>query len=248
MTIMITTVLPYQKLSLIYDQVMEQVNYKKWAKYVVKLLKFSDIPVRCLLDASCGTGSLKANISSRRYQVYCSDLSVEMIKAGLDKNVLNRKNTIVSSIENLAWREGQFDALLFLYDSINYIATEEGILKTLNEMRRVVKPSGLIIFDAVTPLHCLTYFKDYHENAFWNEVGYNRHSYYIQEERSQINEFEIIIGNKKYYEHHRQIIYSKEELMDLCHSAGLNLFAVFDDFSFHEANDESERIHFVCTR
>ena len=48
---------PYSALAVIYDHVMDHVNYRQWARYVDRLYKsFGNGARDGLLDVACGTG------------------------------------------------------------------------------------------------------------------------------------------------------------------------------------------------
>ena len=116
---------PYDKLAVIYDKLMSHVNYKIWADYIINLFQYSNIKINSIIDISCGTGSLLTNFQNKKYSFYGSDISLPMIsqaKQKFDCNVF-----MVSDVKNLAIKSKKFDAVIFLYDSLNYMQDENQI-------------------------------------------------------------------------------------------------------------------------
>jgi ubiquinone/menaquinone biosynthesis C-methylase UbiE len=228
----------YEKLSIIYDRVMEQVDYRRWARYVRKLFKITSPPAKRIWDASCGTGSFIDQMNPQKYKIFGSDLSHAMIQQARQKEI-GKNRLLICSVTGAPYKSECFDAVVFLYDSFNYLMNKSIAVSALKEMQRVLRPGGILIFDAVTSLHCINYFSDYHENEFWGEQGYYRHSYFLPEISRQVNEFRIIDGAEEFREVHEQQIYEIPEILEMCIEAGLNVYAVFDDFSYIDSDEES---------
>ena len=62
----------------------------------------------------------------------------------------------------------------------------------------------------------------------------------------QYNEFEINAGGKVYHELHRQKIRKNSEWIEIIRKNNFELIEAFNNFTFIEATEFSERIHFVC--
>ncbi len=241
-------VAPYTKLAQIYDRLMDHVNYREWSRYIQQLFQFAESPVVDILDVSCGTGSLLTYIGKQRFTCFGSDSSLEMLLQANKKSALKNCSLVSADAANLPLREDSFDAVLFLYDSINYLQQPGDVLATLKEIGRVLRRGGVLIFDVVTPYQCREYYFDYYENEFWGQSGYHRHSYYREDEGRQNNDFQIFIGEEIYEEKHSQRIYTRMELDKLIAGSGLEQIAAFDNFTLMHANENSERIHFVCRK
>jgi SAM-dependent methyltransferase len=236
---------PYDKLASIYDRLMEHVNYPHWCQYIQTFFPCADIQVNTILDLSCGTGNLITCFHNYSYKIYGCDYSPSMVYEAKKKN---RFPLFITDGCSMAIKNNTFNVILFMYDSLNYLLNSESVAKLLREVKRVLTPGGLFIFDVVTDFHCRTYYNDYHENEFWDGIGYNRHGYYLPDSFLQINEFQIIEVDKHYLEIHQQKIYSIREISGLIKTSGLAILQITEDFSLTTGSEKSERIHFICKK
>jgi len=239
---------PYEKLALIYDDLMNHVDYKSWAGYLLQVFNYYKKDVFEMIDLSTGTASLLHSFNGSGMNLYGCDLSSDMIKKSMQKNNRELLNLFVSDVKNMAIRRNSFDAVVFLYDSFNYLMDKSQIALFLNETNRILKTGGILIFDVVTEYQCQEYYADFNESEFWNGRGYLRHSYYNSGTRRQHNDFTIIIDEETYYEKHEQSIYSQSKLEKILRKYNYNILGVLDGFTLNEAHEESERIHFVAEK
>lgn len=237
---------PYDKLSIIYDKLMSHVNYKHWADYIVNLFQYSDIKIDSIIDISCGTGSLLTKFIKRKYFFYGSDISLPMIRQAapkFDKNVF-----MVSDVKRMSVKSNSFDAVIFLYDSLNYMQNEIQINSLFKEVNRILIKGGIFVFDIITDLLCKTHYNNFEEHENWNDSGYLRHSYYDNFNKIQHNDFQINLGNKIYLESHMQRVFPESKIEEYLNYNQFELAAHLDDFTFSASNEDSERIHYVCIK
>ena len=240
--------IPYDKLSLIYDRLMDHVDYKFWSSYIRSFFRYADIKVKNVLDISCGTGNLLTHLVKTKYNFIGCDFSKDMLREATQKKSLAKVSFFINDIRFIALCNESFDCILFLYDSINYILKKSDISQIFSEIERVLQKGGIFIFDTITESHCKEYYNDFYDSEFWGEEGYYRHSYYDQKSFQQHNEFRIILNKKTYYEHHVQRVYTIDELKQLLQKHNFKISGMFDNFSFNEVDTESDRVHFVCKK
>jgi SAM-dependent methyltransferase len=243
-----TKVKPYTKLAEIYDALMNHVDYDKWASYLEELLKYADIRVNTILDLSCGTGTLLLHMKDGRYHYFGCDLSKAMLKKAAYKLEYFPIPLFINDACNIALQDQTFDAIIFLYDSINYILQKDNLLRFLKDVRRILRPGGILIFDTVSEYHCKTYYHDTHESEHWGKNGYYRHSLYDEENKIQRTNFKVKIGNRYYLEKHQQRIYSTNELVSLLQINNFELVGIFQNFTFNRMQLDAERVHYVCKK
>jgi ubiquinone/menaquinone biosynthesis C-methylase UbiE len=239
---------PYSKLAFIYDRLMDHVDYKHWAKYVLTLLEKTHYQGHNLIDLSCGTGSLLSCLKGSIGTLFGCDLSFEMIKQARRKKELNNILLFVNNVYHICLPDKSVDCALFLYDSLNYLDDEQTVIKSLQEINRILKKSGILIFDVVTEKHCLEHYNDFIENEHWEKDGYSCHSYFDIAKKVQHNEFRIILDGHTYIEKHRQKIYSINFLREILGRNSFELHGLHDGFSIKNVNVASGRIHFVCIK
>lgn len=237
---------PYEKLALIYDKLMSHVNYQQWAKYIISLFKFSDIKINSVIDISCGTGSLLQNFIKYKYLIYGADLSYPMISQAQRK--IGKNSFLNNDVKKLAIRSNQFDVVLFMYDSLNYMHDENQINLLFGEVNRILNPGGIFIFDIITDLLCKTHYKNFEEEEDWGQSGYIRHSYYNVFNKVQHNDFRIKINNEIFFESHVQKVFKESEIAKYLNLNKFEIAAKLDDFTFYSSGDDSERIHYVCVK
>jgi SAM-dependent methyltransferase len=148
----------------------------------------------------------------------------------------------------MAIKSGSFDAVLFLYDSLNYMQDENQLSLLFEEVNRILKKGGVFIFDFITELLCETHYINIDEEETWGEFGYIRHSHYNENDKIQHNDFRIIIGNDTFIENHVQKVFWDIEIAKYLDKINFEIAAKLDDFTFHNSSDDSERIHYVCIK
>ena len=134
-------VAPYSKLAHIYDQLMDHVDYPGWATYIQDIFHQMNLEIGSIIDLSCGTGSLALNIQNSAIKFLGCDHSWAMIDKARQKS--QNLPLIVSDVRKLAILENIADCVLFLYDSLNYIISDNDLKQTLSEIYRITKTGGL---------------------------------------------------------------------------------------------------------
>jgi len=239
-----TEVTPYEKLACIYDQLMDHVDYKNWALYILKLVDHLGLDIQSVIDLSCGTGTFLSHFKNSIGKSYGCDQSISMITQAKQKHT--QASLFTNDIRIMALKDKTVDCALLLYDSLNYITNKDDLNSTLKEVHRILLPGGLFVFDIVSESHCKEYYADYHESEYWNDRGYTRHSYFNQKEGLQINEFRIVLNGRTYFEKHLQRVYSFEYLNKVLAEHSFEIVNIFNEFSLDNVDNESGRMHFVC--
>ncbi len=237
---------PYEELAEIYDKIMHHVHYRRWAGYIERLFDYYNAPVERLIDLSCGTGKHLRSMKAKGRKLYGSDLSLSMLKIARRRRSLQSVPLVCADFAASPFKKNIFDIVLILYDSINYIIDDDEIPKVFAQVKHLLKEDGLFIFDVVTPYACEEFFLDYTERDSCKGMECLRHSWYRKDEQMQYNEFEIIAGEKVYHELHKQKIRKNEEWIEIIRKNNFELIEAFNNFTFIEATQYSERIHFVC--
>jgi len=242
------TIEPYTKLALIYDRLMDHVDYLHWSNYILKLINQSPGKINTLIDLSCGTGSLITYLSKNISNVYGCDNSIEMIQEAREKMTIYPGNIFLNDIRNMAIKENRFDCTLVLYDSLNYIIEDVSLEKFFSEIHRILKKGGIFIFDVVSEQHCMEHYRDYHESEYWGDDGYSRHSFYDPQNGYQFNEFRIVIKGQTFIEKHKQRIYEIDYLKSALVDKAFKIIGTHTDFSNDNLSENAGRIHFQCMK
>ena len=247
---MIEKARPYQQLAILYDTVMEHVNYKQWARYVLALIDKYGAGKQTVCDLACGTGSLLPYLAGRKRRVVGCDLSLSMLRRAKEKFSGQNVPLICADFRAVPLAESVCDAAVILYDSINYLHSGEEILNLFGEAARILKPGGVLVFDAVLPYVCREVFDGYEDVRFLSsDLGYRRQSWFDRQEGVQYNRFQIYANGQVFEELHRQRIWTLSEWREIIEkNRSLNLQAIHGDFTFRNVRPKSERAHFVLRK
>ncbi len=141
---------PFKRFAFCYDRFMLRfVDYKAWVDYVERVFRrFKSEPKR-ILDLACGTGIPTVLLAIRGYKMVGLDRSEEMLgllekkKRGLPIETVRGDMTDFSLDEPM-------DAVICLYDSANYLLTEDKLRRCFICVRQALADGGLFVFDMNT--------------------------------------------------------------------------------------------------
>lgn len=243
---------PYEKLAGIYDFVMNHVNYAVWTDYVTELLKKACVPGPTLFDISCGTGNFAFQLLEWGYRYFGMDYSAAMIVQARKKMALRQIYfpAWVGDMQNFSIKE-PVDAVLCLYDSINYLTEGQHWQRTLRSVSSVLKPNGIFIFDITTIQNSLAAFRDLKIREDGPDFSYDRKSYYDRSRRIQWTEFWIRFdadAEKLFYEKHFQQVYPVQKVVDFIRASDFNLLGYYSDFTLDPGSESANRVHFVLQK
>ena len=246
---------PYDALAAGYDVVMAHVDYSGWADYVLDLFEEHGAAPRSVLELGCGTGSLALEVVERlgddlRY--LATDRSPSMIRVARAKAKQLGWSALtlrfdVADFTDFTFRES-FDAVLLLYDGVNYLLDEADVAALLTRVHAALAPGGLFIMDQSTPANSLNNADYFGDEGEVDRFAYVRRSRYDEASRIHTTEFDLTIDGKAYGERHLQRAYALEEMAALIAASPLERVAAYDGFSLDEAHANSERIHWVLRR
>ena len=242
---------PYTKLAVVYDYLMRHVNYKQWAAYVHNLLKNSGEDVHTLLDASCGTGNLIFELSKKDYQIRGFDYSQDMVSLAQKKARAREFDIPLWSgdIRDFALHQEQ-DAILCLYDSINYLLDIEDCKRFFSACHQNLRVDGLFIFDICTEWNSIRHFQNYVDKDSTSYFKYVRKSHYQREKRIHSNDFKLKFKDDPvtYLEYHRQKIYDVDEIAEAIPKDKFKITGCYHEFTTRKAHERSERVHFILRK
>lgn len=244
----------YESFAQVYDKFMEDTPYDSWTEYLKEIfIKHGLVHnTNIVADLGCGTGNMTERLAENGFDMIGIDLSEEMLAKASEK--ARDKNLDILYL-NQDMREfelyGTVDAVVSLCDSINYITESEDLLEVFKLVNNYLEPEGLFVFDINTiykfdkVLGCNS-FCETNENS-----AYTWENYYDTEE--QINEFYtnfFIKQDSGLYERYEEFHYEKgyeiDEIIELIEEAGMEFEAVYDELTFHQPTERSQRIFFVA--
>lgn len=246
----------YSMLAEVYDTLMEEVDYEVWADFIDDIMQTHHPDPHSILELACGTGSLSFSLDELLcYDVIATDKSPHMIRKARQKANRYNANVQFREMDFLDVRmDKKFDVVLSLFDSVNYLHKHKDIRRLLSEVKKVLLPESLFIFDFTTPRNSIHAIQYLHNEEGYTEDNYHffRKSWYDAREKIHYNEFEIEKLDhdsetvlERYSEIHRQRIYTLKEMLDIIKRSDYNIVAKYDGFDLIDANDNSLRITMV---
>ncbi|MDD3803357.1 MAG: class I SAM-dependent methyltransferase [bacterium] len=135
----------YDAISEIYDELMQFIPYREWAKYVNELSIKHSRRGSSLLDLGGGTGNVASPLCEMGFDVTLIDKSEKMLQEA-QKKVLGRNISILcGDIRNLPLKE-KFDVALCMYDTVNHI-DEKDLMRFFFSAYDSLKDGGIFMFD-----------------------------------------------------------------------------------------------------
>ncbi|MEK7729655.1 MAG: class I SAM-dependent methyltransferase [candidate division KSB1 bacterium] len=259
---------PYSRLAEFYDHLMGHVNYRRWADYIIAQFDLATFPepepfvtrnarpphakVATVLELACGTGKVLVELSRSGFETFGLDLSPAMAHYAARRLRQEgfRAQVWCADMQHVATGV-QMDAVICLYDSMNYCRHPHELTRVFESMAQVVRPGGLFIFDVCTRWNCWKNFRNYVEHDSFRNFSYHRHSYFHPIGNLQYNEFLIVDERDPgptLREKHVQRIYSLNEIRKLAASGLWEEAACLSGMSQRPGSERAERVHFVFRR
>ena len=247
----------YSILAQIYDHVMYDVNYELWARFIDDILQVHHPKPQELLELACGTGTLSLSLDQiPAYNILATDKSSAMLKQARSKAVDKNAGVQFRQIDfTHIDLERTFDAAILLFDSLNYLHSQDKILDLIAEVENILNPGGLFVFDFTTPRNSNLAVKTLNNEtgSAPQNIQYHRRSYFDEVTRLHTNDFLIRQWNeertrvqKTYRELHQQKIYSLSEIVHILEQTNFNIVAKYSGFDLVEADEDSLRITIVA--
>jgi len=157
----------YTGFAQVYDIFMDNVPYDEWTNYLVGLLKEYGRHSGLVLELGCGTGSITRRLAAKGYDMIGIDISEEMLEIARDSEYnrdfdyaedcikadeLKERSNILYLQQDMREFElyGTVSAVVSICDSMNYITSEEDLLKVFQLVNNYLDTGGIFIFDMNT--------------------------------------------------------------------------------------------------
>lgn len=236
-----------------YDMIMDEVPYDEWVQYVVSLLREIGFTPETMLDLACGTGNMALRLARLGYAVRGIDGSEAMVD-------IARKKVLAEEIP-VIFEQGDFrsfqlvqpvDLVLCVYDSLNYLLTEEDLVLTFQRVAEAVRIDGYFIFDMNT-IRRLTTIEE------GNSMVEGDNYYFFWKDQLDpagpfwhvhLTIFENLPDGSMYREDevHTERGYPIEKIRELVQGAGFVVERLYDAYTQNPASEESMRVFVVARR
>ena len=242
----------YTGFAAVYDELMDNIPYEEWGKYLIDLLNEYGIKDGIVLDLGCGTGNITEILANNGYDMIGVDNSEEMLAEAMEKRVESGQD-ILYLLQDMQEFElyGTVRAVVSVCDSLNYITDRDELRHVFELVNNYLDPEGIFLFDMNTVhkyrdlLGDTTIAENRDEGSFiWDNS-------YDEEEGLNYYELAVFLPREdglyeKSEEVHCQKAYPQEEIETLIKEAGMELLAVYDAYTLNPATEDSERLFFVA--
>lgn len=238
-----------------YDELMAGVPYRFWVCYLGQLWERHGLTPKTVLDLACGTGTVSRLLAQQGHNVTGVDLSEPMLERARLEAALAHLNIpfVRQDAAELALGAQRFDAVISLFDSLNYILDPERLAATFAHVFAHLRPGGSFIFDVNTEYALATGMFNQSSARRGQRLHYRWRSRYDPETRlctiSMRFSYDPGTGERQvFHETHRQRAYHKEEILGWLRDAGFAEVFVYDSYTTEPAKKRSDRLFFVALR
>jgi len=243
----------YSQFALVYDQLMQDVNYRERTSYLFKLFKkFGKAPT-LLLDLACGTGGFSNEFALRGIEVIGVDMSEEMLLAARENSADLATDVLFlcQKAEELDLY-GTVDGVICCMDSINHITDIKKLKKAVEKVSLFLEDDCLFIFDVNTV------YKHQHvlaDNTFVIEED-DVYCVWQNEYNAKNLTTDITLdffvengeGYTRYSEEFSERAYTQEELEEILSECDFEIEAIYGDMTTDSPDENCERAIYVARK
>ena len=243
----------YEAFARIYDRIMRQVDYPSWVQHIENLCERHGFKVRKVLDLACGSGGHALLFARKGYEVVGIDGSPDMIREAKRKMDLVGVHfpIYLGKMQSFAQKgvDRDFDLVTCLYDSLNYVLEEDGVISCFQNVHSHLKSGGAFIFDVATEYNIVENFAGYTFAENFDNFSYIWENEYSIETKICSSRITIFERNgssyQKYVEKHDQRVYSTPALKTWLKNAGFKVLGTYHNTTEEPVQPKAERIQFV---
>ncbi len=247
----------YTYLPIIYDRLMQDVDYEKWTDFILNLLSkgSKDCEFKNILELGCGSGNITEKLLEKGFEVVGIDSSFEMLEAAREKTSKHGDKIILleQNITDMDFEVYEIDAVIAANDVFNYITNIEDIRKIFEFVYSHLADGAGFVFDISSSYKLSTVLGDNVYSEAMDDLVYLWENYYDDDEKileMDINFFIKDIDDTyiRYEEHHIQKAYQEIEITELLKECGFKNIRTYYDFEMSDSVKCPERIFFSCNK
>ncbi len=242
----------YSALSIVYDRLTGNVDYKRRCSFILDLFKQNGItPGAIVLDAGCGTGTLTLSLAKNGFDMIGVDVSENMLAEAYQKSAGYDIRYLCQDITELDLY-GTVNATLCMQDTLNHLNGLDGLRCALSRFSLFTEPGGLLLFDVNTVYKHESILAD---NDFVFEVEDGlcawRNEYQPKQKRTKmIVDVFSKAGNgyNRYSDEFFEYVFSEADVFSALKDSGYEIVSVVDGDSYGEKKENSERLLFAARK
>jgi len=226
------------------DVVTDEVTDKQ-VLFLIKELELGQ-PQK-ILDLACGHGRHANRLAGLGHEVTGVDLTAGFLEVAR-REATEKKlkvNYVQKDMRDIAFDE-EFDRVLFMFTALGYFSEEENF-KVLENIRRALKPGGLLCFDTINRDLMLKNLSTHHITDKGGDLMLDRNSFdpvtgYIHNHRTIIRN-----GQRKDFKFSIRL-YNPTEITLILEQAGLRTVKMFGNWDSGPLTDDSWRMIIVAKK
>lgn len=230
-----------------YDDLTQNVEYEKIAKYVSSFFKKYYPSGKTVLDLACGTGTLSKLLNEEGYNIIGIDLSDDMLCIASSKSVDNA-SFIKGDISSFALPK-KVDYCVCSLDSINHLESIEQVGECFNCVYNSLVDGGIFVFDVNTVYKHKNVLND-------NTFVFDEENFFLSWDNEYLGEntvrilLDFFVFNGVNYDRFSEEFCEKAyEISELENKLNkFKILGVYDELTLTEPKNDSERIYFVCKK
>lgn len=243
----------YQAFAYVYDQLMSDVDYEKWANYIEEIFIHHKKEPKYIAELACGTGNITNRLAQKGYHIIGIDKSADMLAVAQDKASSMGLEIIYINheMEDLILPT-ELDAVLCICDGFNYITEEKKLIDIFKMVNKHLSNEGIFVFD-ISSYHKLSNVlgnNTFAENQ--KNISFIWENYFDAKRHISEMDLTLFIKEGRFYrksvEHHVQRAYHKDEILTFLEKANFKNKDTYKGFTLLAPEENSERICFVCKK
>lgn len=239
----------YEYLSQVYDELMYDVDYAKWADYIASLLKQNG--ARSAYEAACGTGQISRRLCRMGYDLTAADISPEMLKIAV-KNARKDGLEIKFVMQDMRAIEvgNKVGAVISVCDGANYIDSA-GIEKFIKSAHGALCENGILLFDLsskqkLSGMDGEVFFDDGDDaSCIWQNTYDTKRNALVMDVTLFVRRGSLF---ERFTEKHMQYAHDPDDIIKAALSAGYKSAKAVECFTGLPLKGDEQRIQFICER
>lgn len=242
----------FQRFAEIYDRVMANVPYERWYAFIEAIWEKHRTRPRRVLELACGTGNMTLLLARRGYEMVALDSSLSMLEKARGKAARQGLKVLFIHADMRDFRlDVPVDAVICVFDSINYLTTAEDLLSAFRSVNKSLKSSGLFVFDMNTEHRLATIpegvsiMEDEDYVLIWHDMPEPGTSSWKVKLTGFLKSGRLW---ERFEEYHVEKAFPCNRVAELLREAGFAVEGVYDTLSFEPAHVRTARAYFVARK
>jgi len=240
----------YQTLSRFYDGLMGRLDYEQRGEYLLEVLAAHGTSPQSMIDLGCGTGRMTRIFARKGVDMIGVDGSSQMLSMAMAETPAD--SGILWVCQDLRQLDlyGTSDAAVSTYDCLNHLVGEGDLQRFFERLYYFLNPNGLVVFDVNTPYKHREVLGD-HTFVYDTPQVYCVWQNHTEELITHMTLNLFVPRDGGGYTRSTETIceraYTTQQIVQ---AAGdrFRLLAVYDDMTFHQPKDDSQRLIYVMKK